>query len=480
MLIVTNLRMGCDHGNTFHPIHRLDVGTLGEIFLLVVEEQKLYSATMIERPKNALAETPLLFGAICKAWRAVAWAFPRLWTTLSFPIRSTSNTVIFYAIVREWLQRTGVLPLVIGITCFSGPTYSLYPLLDLLKQYSNRWRRLDVQFLANSFLLTHLLNNGVSTSCLDVLNINTVECEEVSPPRLELDHVNTAWTHSPKILTCDIELPRSMIRWHFLQEVDFQHVLHLNHFLRFLQDAPKVTICRVGMLRLSEFPDEDTPLDRHSRSPFFLHHLHLEHLEIEFESDPLEDTAGEVSTINELISYLKLPSLKSLTIALGSIPFDAAYADILISLITNSACSLQVFKQAALFRSGDDEDQLLRLLLRMPTLEWLGIRSRDRRFGISDHFFRQLLSLEGDPNLLPTLKVLEYTGPRKLSWFNPVAIWTQKIVYGPGQGGHFAERSVVEIITEGYQVRRAREDAGDTDERIYQEIEVIIQWSPFD
>ena len=61
----------------------------------------------------------LILGAICGRWRAIAWSTPCLWSSISinFDIGSLGDKL---RLAREWLSRSGQLPLSISITAGIG------------------------------------------------------------------------------------------------------------------------------------------------------------------------------------------------------------------------------------------------------------------------------------------------------------------------------------------------------------------------
>jgi hypothetical protein len=76
-------------------------------------------------PPSALFEkdnrgTPLYLGAVCRKWRQLAWATPRLWSSLlvGFRLRgryNCSNESDLPQLVAEWLERSAILPLTIRL-----------------------------------------------------------------------------------------------------------------------------------------------------------------------------------------------------------------------------------------------------------------------------------------------------------------------------------------------------------------------------
>ena len=54
---------------------------------------------------------PLSLGAICSYWRDIAWSTPILWSTLVVCDPSKHNSHVVTGLAREWLTRSGQLPL---------------------------------------------------------------------------------------------------------------------------------------------------------------------------------------------------------------------------------------------------------------------------------------------------------------------------------------------------------------------------------
>jgi hypothetical protein len=66
--------------------------------------------------RSAEWAAPLKLGSVCRKWRQLAWATPDLWTTLYIkihPSMSYSTAESLPGLLREWLGRSGVLPLTI-------------------------------------------------------------------------------------------------------------------------------------------------------------------------------------------------------------------------------------------------------------------------------------------------------------------------------------------------------------------------------
>ena len=111
---------------------------------------------------------PLKLGSVCRKWRELAWATPDLWTTLYIRIKPSmtpSTAESLPGLLREWLGRSGVLPLTIYffpydnhsdfvsedeyLEEFTDCTESLDVtaglVIDLLNLHSGRWRNLHLR-----------------------------------------------------------------------------------------------------------------------------------------------------------------------------------------------------------------------------------------------------------------------------------------------------------------------------------------------
>jgi hypothetical protein len=121
--------------------------------------------------RNALLDNkaaPLIFTRICRQWRQVAFASPRLWSTIHIHVlpnlprphdkwwnSPSINTLsddppppkqeeLRAAAASEWLKRSGDLPLHISLIAYHGPL-SIDPYLSSLVPFSSRWKSLVLE-----------------------------------------------------------------------------------------------------------------------------------------------------------------------------------------------------------------------------------------------------------------------------------------------------------------------------------------------
>ena len=106
----------------------------------------------------------LKLGSVCRKWRQLAWATPNLWTTLYIRIKASitpSTAESLPDLLREWLGRSGAVPLTIYFFPYEDfleddtPDY-INPwtdtldtmadlVIDLLSMHLGRWRNLHLR-----------------------------------------------------------------------------------------------------------------------------------------------------------------------------------------------------------------------------------------------------------------------------------------------------------------------------------------------
>jgi len=111
----------------------IPVDVLAEIFTIAVDTDSF------------LSPAPFVLGAVCRAWRVLAWMTPRLWRYLSIDFVEERKDVQ-RQLIQEWINRSGnqILDLELFIHADGTPT-SWAPTLQtfrILLKASSRWRSL--------------------------------------------------------------------------------------------------------------------------------------------------------------------------------------------------------------------------------------------------------------------------------------------------------------------------------------------------
>ncbi|KAF9462331.1 hypothetical protein BDZ94DRAFT_1166130, partial [Collybia nuda] len=149
------------HRNLIAPLRRIPEELLQEIFFrcLPVDHNAVMSCF----------EAPLLFGRVCSQWRRVSLSTPRLWSSIHIvlpgdispgdPSVAINQIPSIHGAVKEWLDRSGGLPL--SISLFQVPyVYAsqarMDELMSSLIQFSSRWK--NVALILPSFLTSPLFS----------------------------------------------------------------------------------------------------------------------------------------------------------------------------------------------------------------------------------------------------------------------------------------------------------------------------------
>ncbi|KAF8190057.1 hypothetical protein BJ912DRAFT_353283 [Pholiota molesta] len=121
----------------------------------------------VKRPGHHSITNPLSLGAVCSAWRAIAWSTPQLWTSISLCLNYINRARC--DILCDWLGRSGELPLYIKIyeAAFMNLKDSelLWEVMNLFTLQSHKWFYFEynmmpkyVHYLNSTFARAHTLN----------------------------------------------------------------------------------------------------------------------------------------------------------------------------------------------------------------------------------------------------------------------------------------------------------------------------------
>ncbi|PPQ69994.1 hypothetical protein CVT26_013282 [Gymnopilus dilepis] len=125
-----------------------------ELFSLIFEhcfppvKLERSSSTIFPHDFDRQVAARLLLGSVCTDWRRNAWLTPRLWSQLSVSLRNIHDDQWHLEFVRDWLRRSGGLPLSLSITCpylFEDDCGRFRGLMNELNNVSDRWYVLEVK-----------------------------------------------------------------------------------------------------------------------------------------------------------------------------------------------------------------------------------------------------------------------------------------------------------------------------------------------
>ena len=95
---------------------------------------------------------PLLLGSVCRSWRALSLAIPRLWTTLYLKLPTTGLFTKYEDILQAWLERSR--PFSVSLWLWNDfltddiPVPFLRKVTDAIADNSDRWKAIFIHFPA--------------------------------------------------------------------------------------------------------------------------------------------------------------------------------------------------------------------------------------------------------------------------------------------------------------------------------------------
>ncbi|KII89243.1 hypothetical protein PLICRDRAFT_40878 [Plicaturopsis crispa FD-325 SS-3] len=238
----------------------------------------------------------MILGRICRLWRAVALATPRLWTALYLDLDKPSKLPIS----KLWLSRTGGCPLTLhahlGAKYFTVGGAS-EPVLQVLMAYSPRWQSLTLQTSVESAKSLSAIRRRIPL--LHHLKIRLVGCDE---SHSHVQVLSNAFEHAPALRNLNIEggLLSTAVKLPWAQ-ITCIYVASTNHGFSFLfQHLPSLRECVL----------DDRGIQRESLDASVvpsIQHSALESLVL------LSDESNEV-LFTAVVEHLTLPNLRELVV----------------------------------------------------------------------------------------------------------------------------------------------------------------------
>ncbi|PPQ70649.1 hypothetical protein CVT26_010071 [Gymnopilus dilepis] len=343
--------------------------------------------------------SPLTLGAVCKDWRQVAWSAPRLWTL--FVVHADRvNTDDMVEIGKEWLGRSGCLPLSVYFPRTEGPLDHVHlgKLIEAVNQHSGRWQSLDLNLPPSTLRLfretggspTTLTNLALrATIASEPVEVNVTKCS----PR----------TASIKFLPWNaLPFRRDTLTTIAADGLSVDEVFHV------LQQAPLLQ--NASFEYVIHDPDAASSTDPGLRSAAT--HPLLQGLYIGF------DGHVDIVTMGSFFDWINLPALTSLSVSAYDVELPVPP---LASFLTRSSCCLE---ELALMNCSVSDDGLLDLVKRTPSLKRLDVSACFEQ-PVLQSFFTNLnrpssTTTTRDPGhrsiLLPKLESFSWTGGPVFRW----------------------------------------------------------------
>ncbi|KAL6301329.1 hypothetical protein BKA93DRAFT_466049 [Sparassis latifolia] len=229
--------------NAKHPIHRLPVELLTEIFLdLTYSYPHYWSGAYV-----SLGTAPLLLCRVCSLWRRVALRTPALWCCFSLTYASSFFPFIGPKLMQHWLQCSGSLPLRFTFAWYQDYRPAnhisddvIVEMFRIFAEYITRWEEVTI---STHTPLSQLAQPSSPAPLLRVLRLEGPEVGRVMPlpftsaPQLR----SLRWFFSERISG-----PLQSIRgvpWAQLTELQLDNALSLYQCFKLLRMCPALVQC---------------------------------------------------------------------------------------------------------------------------------------------------------------------------------------------------------------------------------------------
>ncbi|PPQ71764.1 hypothetical protein CVT24_006526 [Panaeolus cyanescens] len=342
---------------------------------------------------------PLTLGAVCGAWRKIAWSTPSLWSEVTLRVTNPSCVPSQATLLDEWLTRSGQLPLNIRLcstedVSWGGTTPEGF--MVALNKHSERWKLLDIRFPSLCYKFFPVEEEGKSFPMLSSVLLKPPGGQGDRIHRVNLP--NTPQLHHVN-LSC-LYLRSLSFQWDALRSLELDSFYN-DECVEMLRQATNLVKFTIRKLLGGD--------DRHEMPENPIVIPCLEEMIIHNDKD---------TDITQLVSNISTPKLTFLSYT-GEGNTRCPRQE-LISFITRSECQLKSLHLADCTLSEVGLEQLLRV---MPSLVTLSLSFpyhssalqpiTDSVIRLCDPVFANAIKQEC---LLPELRTFNYSGPPSFSY----------------------------------------------------------------
>ncbi|KAF8873325.1 hypothetical protein CPB84DRAFT_646126 [Gymnopilus junonius] len=341
-----------DKVNQMHGpfIHRLPPEITSSIFELCVPttlRNSSWEEFGSQGIKTCLETPPQTLGRVCRSWKEIAWATPRLWTVIKFDLNLRKVSPAWDEVVQGWLTRSGQHPLHIRLRLTSSihaegiqqVRTKFSPSIDMINQHSNRWYQLELFLPPSIFSLLH-----TDHSILRTLEVSSIyyKCNQEGI-------INMNGAGPQDLLLKFTHLQNVQISWNNVTRGMLDN-LRMDECVELLRHAHQLTYLKVHSI---------LPM---STSGFPIPASHVLHDRLRMLN--IESMDVPEWPMNHFLTSISLPSLLELYVCEPQLHSEA-----LLSFFSQSSCLLMKLCIKMVDIKNHEDDRVIGVLQSLPSLQ---------------------------------------------------------------------------------------------------------------
>ncbi|KDR77090.1 hypothetical protein GALMADRAFT_428345 [Galerina marginata CBS 339.88] len=335
-------------------------------------------------------------GAVCRAWREIAWSTPKLWTTI-YIVFSQGRYATQERLLREWVERAANCPLQIYLSVSYSSQVQWEPpreIFRMLLKTCHQWKSFIYDFSSISFPSALNQSKNLTFPLLETLQVHGGE------ERGWDDKQVWNFNSTPQLRHLNVRGHRRS----FSVNINWSTLTHLSamfelpgcvHLLTLPHSLQKLTLSVLS----SHGHLHHSGIDR-----LRYHPRHLTSLVIE----------GGARLVGLLLRQMTLPALKELDIDLYDDGLNYAWISVVTELAQRSTFPLTdlTLRQATV----RDEDRILQVFAAIPSIERLELDCSDLSgFSLSNRSISLLQPVfqhnnQNEIAFLPSVTTFKYKG----------------------------------------------------------------------
>ncbi|KAF9484817.1 hypothetical protein BDN70DRAFT_917417 [Pholiota conissans] len=213
---------------------RLPLEVIAEIFKLCIHSSDIINTDFQMTQDRFSLTAPLILSSVSQRWRNIAFSTPALWDHVPLHVTPANMKSLPY-LVKDWIDRSGQCPLSIFVQTNHEGARNL---IEVLNQYSSRWRLL--YFIGPSDHLSLFSSDMEGTAKLETLILSST-----APGTNTTFDLKNLLVRPKVLITKHLRLKDVKIKLNHLSYLNVYDGLDVSECLEVLRCAPRLQKCKM-------------------------------------------------------------------------------------------------------------------------------------------------------------------------------------------------------------------------------------------